>query len=196
MQTPSHFLITAALGPKLPQRTLPVHMPALLIGSVLPDVPFILLTLAGEVYYRWFAPLPVAGSIMEYLHFTLFFTDPLWIISHNFFHSLIINAILLIVGYYGFRRQRRWGLPLFWLALSMEFHTVIDIFTHNSDGPLFLFPLNWTYRFASPISYWEAAHYGRLFTIFEYILDALLLGYLGWQWVQRRQPATTTQADQ
>lgn len=166
---------------------MPVHMGALLLGSVLPDLPFTVLTLGGEIYYRWFAVLPASGSIMEYLHFTLFYTDLVWIIGHNFFHSLIINTSLLVLGYYGFRHQKRWGLFVFWLAVSMEFHTLIDIFTHHTDGPLFLFPLNWSYRFASPISYWEPAYYGHLFMIFEYGLDLLILGYLGWQWWQRRR---------
>ncbi len=187
MQTLSHFLITAVLGPKLSQRHMPVHMGALLLGSVLPDVPFIVLTLSGEIYYRWFATLPTSGSIMEYLHFTLFYTDPVWIIGHNFFHSLMINTSLLIFGYYSFRARKRWGLFVFWLAVSMQFHTLIDIFTHHTDGPLFLFPLNWSYRFASPISYWEPAYYGRIFMRFEYLLDALILAYLGWQWWHRRQ---------
>ena len=187
MQTPSHFLITAVLGPKLAQRPMPVHRVALLLGSVLPDVPFILLTLGGEIYYRWFDVLPASGSIMEYLHFNLFYTDPVWIIGHNFFHSLLINTMLIVLGYYGFRARKRWGLFVFWLAMSMEFHTLIDIFTHHTDGPLFLFPVNWSYRFASPISYWELAYHGRTFTIFEYLLDALILAYFGWQWWQRRR---------
>lgn len=187
MQTPSHFLITAVLGPKLSQRHIPVSMGALLLGSVLPDVPFIVLTLSGEIYYRWFVVLPTSGSIMEYLHFTLFYTDPVWIISHNFFHSLVINTLLIILGYYSFRKRKRWGLFVFWLAVSMAFHTFIDIFTHHTDGPLFFFPLSWSYRFASPISYWEPAYYGHLFTIFEYGLDLLILGYLGWQWWGRRR---------
>ena len=76
---------------------------------------------------------------------------------------------------------------MFWLAASMIFHTLIDIFTHHSDGPLFLFPLNWSYRFASPISYWEPAYHGQLFMLAEYLLDAFILGYLGWQWQQRKR---------
>ena len=38
---------------------------------------------------------------MEYLHFELFYTDPVWIISHNFFHSLVINAAMLGIGFVG-----------------------------------------------------------------------------------------------
>ena len=93
MQTISHFLMTGAVNHQLRKKTIPIHTKALLIGSVLPDIPFALLTIAGEIYYRWFALPPTDQSIMEYLHFDLFFTDPLWIISHNFFHSLVINTI-------------------------------------------------------------------------------------------------------
>ncbi|MFZ4851119.1 MAG: hypothetical protein ACOYL7_18510 [Caldilinea sp.] len=47
---------------------------------------------------------------MEYLHFTLFFSDPLWIVSHNFFHSLLVNGLLWVVGLVRWRQRRsRWG---------------------------------------------------------------------------------------
>ena len=187
MQTPSHFLMTTVLGRQIEQRQIPIHTGALLIGSILPDLPFIVLTFGGEIYYRWFAVLPSSSSIMEYLHLTLFFTNPVWIASHNIFHSLVVNSLLLGLGYSGVHYQKRWGLPLFWLAMSMAFHTVIDIFVHHSDGPLFLFPLNWSYRFVSPISYWEPQYYGQIFMILEYMLDALLLGYWGWQWMRPRR---------
>ncbi len=169
MQTISHFLITGAANHKLRFRTVPIHTKALLIGSVLPDIPFALLTIAGEIYYRWFAVPPTDQSIMEYLHFDLFFTDPLWIISHNFFHSLVINTILIVLGYIGIRshqsknqktrpvlRQAQeppvegWGLALFWLAISTQFHTIIDIFTHHSDGPLPFFPRRLDLSFPQP----------------------------------------------
>lgn len=184
MQTPSHFLITAFVANRMQQRgNIRLQLPALLIGSVLPDVPFALLTMAGEIWFRWFALLPVTGvSIMEYLHFDRFFNDPLWIISHNFFHSLIINGVLIGLGWWGTLRRQPWSAFIFWLALSAQLHTVIDIFTHSSDGPLIFFPLNWNYRLQSPVSYWEPANYGWAFMAFEYALDALLLGYFGWRW--------------
>ena len=189
MQTPSHFLLTAFYANKKNNdEALPLHTWALLIGSVLPDIPFFLLTIAGEIWFRWFAPLPVADvSVMEYLHFDLFFHDPLWIISHNFFHSLVIDGVLASVGYWLWRsRGKRWALALFWLGVSMMAHTLIDIFTHSSDGPLFLFPLNWTYRFSSPVSYWEASNFGIYFAMFEWLLDAAIIGYFIIVWRRTR----------
>ncbi len=182
MQTPSHLLITAVLTHKGTKFTsVPFHRHALLLGSVLPDIPFALLTLIYAIYYRWFAPFPGESSFMSYLHFELFYTDPVWLIGHNIFHSLLINMLLIALGYWG-GRGWRWARPLFWLSIGTLFHTLIDIFTHHSDGPLLFFPLNWTYRFQSPVSYWEAAYYGRAFTVFEYTLNILLVVYLVWIW--------------
>ncbi len=190
MVTPSHFLVTAVLAYKAPKQNQTIHKAALLVGSILPDLPFTLLTIGYEIYYRWFTSPPTGGNIMEYLHFDLFYTDPIWIISHNFFHSLVINLLLLGLGYWGTRQGWRWAWPLFWLSVGTLFHTIIDIFTHHSDGPLLFFPFNWRYRFASPISYWESAYFGRAFTIFEYTLDALLLAYLVWVWHKNNNTST------
>ena len=194
MQTPSHFLLTAfAVNRTTAHITPPLHVLALLIGSVLPDIPFTILTIAGEIWFRWFAMLPVNDvSIMEFLHFDLFFSDPLWIIGHNMFHSLFINGLLVIIGYWLWRtRKTQWALALFWLGISMEAHTIIDIFTHSSDGPLFLFPLNWTYRFPSPVSYWEASNFGIYFAVFEWLLDAAIIGYFLVMWLRIRAMRTT-----
>lgn len=199
MQTQSHLLITAFGADKYKRSSpIPLHLRMLLVGSVLPDLPFWLLTILGEFYFLYFAPLPGIGSqatamqIMVYLHFNRFFTDPLWIISHNFFHSLIINTLLIGLGWWAWGKGKKyWGLPLFWLGISTQLHTVIDIFTHSSDGPLLLFPIDWSYRFQSPVSYWEADAYGYLFIIFEYLLDAFILGYFGLRWLRRRKGEQT-----
>ena len=78
------------------------------------------------------------------------------------------------------------GITLVWFALATIFHTVIDIFTHHSDGPVFLFPLTWSYRFQSPISYWETEYYSRQFAIFEMALDGVILLYFAGYWLRKR----------
>ena len=189
MQTQTHALIAAALVVPLRSRHVAVHAPAVVAGAILPDLPFFVLTLAGEAYFRWFAPPPPTPTIMQYLHFDLFYHDPLWIVSHNFFHSLVIVTLLLLLGLWRMRRGQRWGAGLFWLSASMLLHVVIDIFTHRSDGPLIWFPLNWTYRFPSPVSYWEAGYFGRTFTVFEYALNLALVVFLAaayWPLLQER----------
>ncbi len=192
MQTLSHLLSTALLDHYIPEGHIPKHTTGFLIGSVLPDVSFIVLTLIYEIYYQWLAPPPTNSysSVMEYLHFDLFFNDPIWIIGHNTFHSLIINASLLLVGYIALRHKRKWGVLLFWISMGMLIHTFIDIFTHTSDGPLLFFPLNWSYRFTSPVSYWETDHFGAIFIVIEYSINALILGYFLMRWWKKRNKPT------
>ena len=188
MQTYSHFLMTAALSRNLKQRNVSVHTGAFLLGSVLPDVPFTLLTLVYESYYLWIAPLApdqTWRSVMAYLHFDLFYRDPVWIVGDNFFHAPLILLTCGLAGF-GLRRRWRWGHALVWLARGAGLHTLVDIFTHHSDGPLIFFPLNWSYRFASPISYWEAGYYAWIVSPIEHALDLLFLFYLIWAWWRQR----------
>jgi membrane-bound metal-dependent hydrolase YbcI (DUF457 family) len=180
MQTQTHFLLNAALDRPLRRQGLDVHLPAFLVGSVLPDVPFFLLTLGYGAYYWWFNPIApdqTPMSVMEYMHFEQFFDDPAWIVPHNFFHAPFILGVLGLMGWWLQVRNRRWGRWLIWFALGAGLHSIIDIFTHTSDGPLVFFPLNWHYRFPSPVSYWEGDG-GRVFTAFELVLDGVLLVYL------------------
>lgn len=182
MQTYSHLLLTALGQKKAQQAGVPVHAQAMLIGSVLPDIPFFLLTLLGQLYYSWFAATPTGESPMVYMHTTLYFTDPLWLASHNLFHAPLILAGIALVGFLATRRNSKWGRVLFWFAISAGFHSFLDIFTHFDDGPLLLFPLNWSWRFASPVSYWDPNHYGWIFAPLEHLLDLAILIYLIWAW--------------
>ena len=76
MQTISHLVLTAAAGHTLRRQSMPIHTVGLLIGSFLPDVPFTLLTIGYGLYYRLTGLTVPALSVMEYLHFDLFFNDP------------------------------------------------------------------------------------------------------------------------
>ena len=71
--------------------------------------------------------------------------------------------------------RRNW---IFWLAAGCLVHTALDIPTHVTDGPLLLFPFEWSLRFRSPLSYWDSAYFGREFTMFELLLNVALLAYL------------------
>ena len=55
-------------------------------------------------------------------------------------------------------------------------HSFVDIVTHHDDGPVLFWPLNWHFRFPSPISYWDNAHFGRQVGIFEWILGPVTGG--------------------
>ena len=184
MRTPSHLIMTTVINYSIPQSQRKTV--AFLLGSVLPDIPFAILTVVYSLYFTISGSTPNDTSLMEYLHFDLFFRDPIWIISHNIFHSLVVGFMMLLVAY--IKRDTLWGKRLMWLTFGILLHTIIDIFTHHTDGPLFLFPLNWTYRFSSPISYWEPEYFGNQFRIFEYLLDIFLVLFsIRKLWQSRKQ---------
>ncbi|MEC4987017.1 MAG: metal-dependent hydrolase, partial [Oscillatoria sp. PMC 1076.18] len=168
MNTYSHFLMTAALDKGLPK--VPIVKSAFLLGSIAPDIPLVLLFLGSMIYY----PLVRGWSGEEafnYIFGELFFENKAWILLHNLLHAPIL--LLLGIGLcWKFRRKigslQRW---LFWFFLACLLHSVVDIFTHASDGMLIFFPFNWTYRFSSPVSYWEPEYYGNEFSKFEFWLN-------------------------
>lgn len=193
MMTQSHFLITALLGDRLKRRRA-VHLPGLLIGSVLPDLPLILLTFGYFAYRSRYAPLQPGEPVYGPLYDNLYFHDPYWVVSTSLFHAPLIILLLATVGDYASRRERRWGSALYWFAVGCGLHCVIDILTHHSDGPLLFFPFNWHYRFSTPISYWNPAYHGRTFHSLENLLDLAILAYLVSVWVVRKWQRKSLQA--
>ena len=70
-------------------------------------------------------------------------------------------------------------------------HSIVDILTHNDDGPVLFFPFNWQYRFPSPVSYWDTDHHGGVFMIFEVLLN---LGFIVFLIVDRQRESNLDEA--
>jgi hypothetical protein len=172
MQTPSHFLMTAALGKGL--RLERATTRAFVAGSVAPDVPLYLLSFGGWLYYHVGLGWP-AGRVASEMYGQLFFRDPLWIALHNLLHSPALLGVSIAGLWLARGRVPSWPLPF---LLGCLLHSGVDIVTHHDDGPLVLFPLNWTLRLSSPVSYWDARYHGRPFGLLELLFDAGLLVYL------------------
>jgi membrane-bound metal-dependent hydrolase YbcI (DUF457 family) len=185
LNTYTHLLVTAACSEPLKRRGIPVHTRGVLLGSVMPDVPLIILTLGFFLYRRFVDPMPGEGMFPQ-LYDDLYFGNPLWIISHSFFHSPPMVALFAAVGYYGIRTEKSWGAALFWFAAACGLHSVIDILTHHNDGPLLLFPFNWEYRFITPISYWDSRHYGNIVGPLEHLMNLGIILYFVVVWVRGR----------
>ena len=170
MRTFSHALITVAAATPLPLKR--SHLHAAVVGSIIPDIPLYFLTL----YTMLSSPSFDIG--MQRMHDN-YESNIIWIASHNMFHSLVILGCLAFIAL--LFRKRFWANYLLWFSAGAVLHTVIDIFTHAGDGPLFLFPLS-RLKFDSPVSYWDSLYFGKQFTVFEYLLDSLIICTLLFRW--------------
>lgn len=189
MQTQSHVLVAFALTKSL-RRKITIPRWPFVLGAFIPDVPLTLLWIGTVLYDRYVLGVG-AQPMMDELYDQLYFTNPLWISSYNLFHSPTLLLILLAL-LWPFRQRigakLRW---CFWFVTGCLAHTALDIPTHADDGPLLFYPFDWSYRFHSPISYWDRRHYAAQFRVFELALDLILLAYLLlpplWRWLRRRR---------
>ena len=182
MLTPSHLLMTAALDKSLPR--VPIVKSAFLLGSIAPDLPLWILSMGSLIYYHFILGWSTRAT-MSFVFEELYFHNPFWIASHNLLHSPILLLLGLALVWRHRRNigsRQRW---LFWFLLACLFHATVDIFTHVDDGPLLFFPLEWTIRFHSLVSYWDYRYYGREFRNFEQALNGVLLLYLFSFWICR-----------
>lgn len=203
MNTWSHAIVGGALNrvikrrqaanPEAPERVPPIKSVPFLVGSFLPDLPLILLSIGFIIYDmtqgNFGNPAENRGeSATAYLFDTMFFEDPWVIAAQNAFHSPFLTILYTVIGYLAWKRGLKWGPLLFWLGLGCTLHTLADIPLHVDDGPLLLFPLNWELRYFAPLSYWDERYYAREWSIFEqFVLDIPLLIWLVWPWVQKRR---------
>ena len=174
MNTPSHFLMTAALRRAWKK---PPPASACLLGSVAPDIALYLLSLGGALHFRYLLGWS-AEATWRQLFDILYFHNPYWIAAHNLLHSptVLVTGLVVLWRLHGLpQAPRRW---LRWFLAACLLHSLVDVLTHVDDGPLLFFPFEWTVRFESPVSYWDSRHYGNQFAVFELTLDAILMAYL------------------
>ncbi len=175
MTTPSHLIMTLALHRRLRTRSIP--QTAFVLGAIVPDIALILLMSFGSLWYSVQQPWTLAEG-HQYAMEVAYYTYPGWIIAYNLFHAPLVLGLLLILTWHHRWSQSGWRRSLFWFASAASLHVLIDIATHHSDGPLLLFPFNWSVRFQSPLSYWDPQYYGFWVLSFELVLDGCLLLYL------------------
>ncbi len=168
MHTQTHIIMGAALfGGKV---SLKAWIGAL--GGVLPDAPMLLIVLVLKIAA---VPDPV---IFGYLYWQ----DGWQIvnaIAHNFWLWGGLLGLALIM------RERlaatagaidRWSLVMVFSASAL-LHTTIDFLCHREDAHMSLWPLT-RWKFMSPVSYDDPAHFGQFFSIFEAALALALAGLL------------------
>jgi len=192
MRTYSHVAVTWLAARLLAGRRVRVRLRPLLLGALAPDLPLIALSLG---YFLLFRTLQLAPDTEFFALFdTLYRQDARWIALHNSLHAPPLLLVAAAGAWWAHRRGLSWAGSVLWFVAGAGLHSLTDILTHHSDGPLLLFPFDWSLRFASPVSYWNPNHYGAAFTALEHAVDALLLVLLGRAHLRKHAATAATAA--
>jgi hypothetical protein len=79
--------------------------------------------------------------------------DADWQRVFDLFNSLPLLVLAAAVAYVIHRRRVAWAF------VSMALHAAMDLPLHNDDGHRHFYPFS-DFRFDSPVSYWDPAHFG------------------------------------
>ena len=122
---------------------------SVLIGAVLPD-------LAIFTLYFWHLWLGTPESTI----WSVEYYKPGWQAFIDCFNSIPLLLISIIICW---KTNQRYLLLFF---ASMLLHTFGDLPLHHDDAHRHFFPFS-DWRFTSPVSYWDANHYGNWFSLIE-----------------------------
>jgi len=159
MNTPAHAIVNLLLFRKRARET---HAIAIVIGSLLPDAPML-------VFYLW---AKLVGTRENDIWRDAYF-DPGWQAVFDAFHSFPLLGLAWFLAW----RARMQALSV--VFVSMLMHALFDFPLHHDDAHRHFWPLS-DFRFASPISYWDPAHYGQFVGSLE-----LLIVVAGGAWLMR-----------
>lgn len=150
MNTPAHIVVNLVVLGKGDSKE---KIAAVIVGSVLPDLPLFLFYIIEKMVCQ--TPEKEIWSRAYY--------DPNWQYFIDFFNSVPIMCVGLALAIY---KKSTMFTALF---LSMLLHVCLDFPLHHDDAHRHFFPLS-DWRFESPFSYWDPAHYGTIFASVEVLL--------------------------
>ena len=193
MITPTHVVINVALAHRrrvdAPDAAPdPLRRRLFILGGLAPDVGLYVMTGLAAAYY----PLAQGLSVEETFRLVfddLFYTAPAFVVVHNLLHAPLVIAGLIGAGTWLKRSssRQRLGGALQAFGLGCAVHTALDIPVHHNDGPLLLFPFNWSLRFDSPVSYYDPDHYGSIVAPIDLTITVVGLAAIGWIALRRRR---------
>ena len=157
MNTPSHLILNWAVlrRPLPPTMTWPI-----LLGALIPD-------LALFIFYGWarWQAMPERVIWSE-----AYYSEP-WQSIFAVGNSLPLGLLGVFLGL-GLRRA--W---IGYLGASMGLHHLADLPLHHDDAHQHFWPFS-SFRFVSPVSYWDAEHFGLLGSTIEVVLVLGATAYL------------------
>lgn len=176
MLTTTHVLVGAALATR--PRFRPWQITLGWLGGFAPDASIFfmfglsrVMNMPGDVVWRepdglyWQEPWQTFSAISNSI--------PLWLLG-----TLVGLFLFLRVD-----RLKTIGLALLIFSAAGFTHVVADFLTHADDAHKHMWPLT-DWRFNSPVSYWQDAHFGAQFRVFETFLNVGLMVFLVVQFKQ------------
>lgn len=151
---------------------------ALVVGGVAPDVALWLLSLGAIIYYPLVDDLSISEAHQRAMD-DLYFNSSWWIAGHNLLHAPLILLALIAVAS---PLNPQWRRRIRFFAAGALLHSMIDVLVHHDDGPLVFFPVSWSVRFSSPVSYWDPDHYGWFMQPIDLAITMAGAAWLVWWW--------------
>lgn len=184
MITTSHAVISALVGRNrlVRKHANKPNRGALVVGGFAPDVGLWLLSLGAIIYYPLFDGLSISEAHQRAMD-DLYFNSVWWIAGHNLLHAPI-NLVSLIAG--AAVLTSPWKQRVRFFAAGALLHSMIDVLVHHDDGPLVFFPVSWSIRFSSPVSYWDPDHYGWVMRPIDLAITMAGVVWTVWRWRTRR----------
>ncbi len=157
MNTPAHAVFNLVL---LGQKKQPQWNPLISGGALIPD-----LSMFG--FYLWMKLTDVPESQIWRVEYF----KPFWQLVFDLFHSIPLALLGIGLMLYA----KRTGVAL--LFGSIALHALEDLPLHHDDAHRHFLPLS-NFRFVSPFSYWDPAHYGDILGPLELALMVVASVYL------------------
>lgn len=162
MNTQTHIIMGAVLFGK----PAPRFAVAGALGGLIPDLPM----------FTIIAGLRMAGYPLSDI-FGRIYWEHWWQVSNAIGHSFLLWGIILTICFIA--KNRTWSGIGLAVSGSALIHSMIDFLCHRNDGHMHFWPLS-QWRFQSPVSYWDANHYGLQFSLFE-AASGFALAIVLWQ---------------
>jgi membrane-bound metal-dependent hydrolase YbcI (DUF457 family) len=160
MNTQTHVIMGAALF----GRPLPRLAVAGALGGIVPDLPM----------YAIIIGLRASGYPLSEI-FGRIYWEHWWQVSNAIGHSFLLWGLVAAVSAAPALRDKVSRTALvFAFSGSALIHSFIDFLCHRDDAHMHFWPLT-EWRFRSPVSYWDPAHYGNYFGTFEAALGLLII---------------------
>lgn len=155
MNTPTHAILNLAI---LGRKSRPEWNSPIIWGGLIPD-------LAMFGFYGW---AKLATDMTESQIWGEAYYQPFWQNLFDFWNSIPLALLGVGMGWWLSRqlRYRSVGITVIVCCTSIILHCLADLPLHRDDAHRHFWPLT-NYRFESPISYWDPAHNGDVFVIFE-----------------------------